>query len=662
MSDETLPDVLNDAVKHEREEQEIEPGQWYWINQKIGDTCIGSPFPTEFKWFVCVVHIGSNYVLFNSPHKKHSYSSDRMHFKDMEKNAILEKDPDKIIKQNLFHHQKIADKYLNQIKDITKRLGVFSQNSIGDNTNQETALAVQNSNRDAIDYKNALIKANNETLPNLFKKVKIQNEQVVKWLSANSMKLESAIKSMEKVIHTVDKRIFNVTLYTGLSESVVHILNGQEPGEYHEKIHLMQNRLHMDEECLINYKAGGMEFENIDSFDSWLIDSENFERYFPFPKCIVSFKIRRNEKVRYAEDIQTIRFNHELSQYDKITFLYIRNGDNLYRINSDLEFGEKLFPNKSDFDPQEPLMIREVFTETMPVREWEIRVKEEKERIIKEKKWHKDNPKEQWEKNNPNGWYENSNPYYSGYRINILDKEWKPFNKNTVYYDDVMQKITDEIEQYNRIALIVQGLLDRSEILHPHPTISISDKNSFLNMIKLIYDGSAALYETGEEPDFEEYRKKCNDSADRNSMFIGQDQIWELREGQRESDRRRNSRYDYNRPPVEKYRPYDDPGPGYMTKAALFHPRSRKVTFKWLRDRRTYSYYREEPVKVSITIPLEKLFNVDAYKPGDFKKFFRDPRTRAKYLQWAPMLIAAEEYHCKKTGGRPLHENTINKN
>jgi hypothetical protein len=34
-----------------------------------------------------------------------------------------------------------------------------------------------------------------------------------------------------------------------------------------------------------------------------------------------------------------------------------------------------------------------------------------------------------------------------------------------------------------------------------------------------------------------------------------------------------------------------------------------------------------------------------AYKPGDFHQFFDDPRTHADYLEWAPFLLAAEEYH-----------------
>jgi hypothetical protein len=38
------------------------------------------------------------------------------------------------------------------------------------------------------------------------------------------------------------------------------------------------------------------------------------------------------------------------------------------------------------------------------------------------------------------------------------------------------------------------------------------------------------------------------------------------------------------------------------------------------------------------------VLNVSAYKAGDFKIFYADPRTRAEYLKWAPLLLAAEDY------------------
>lgn len=55
--------------------------------------------------------------------------------------------------------------------------------------------------------------------------------------------------------------------------------------------------------------------------------------------------------------------------------------------------------------------------------------------------------------------------------------------------------------------------------------------------------------------------------------------------------------------------------------------------------------YDGERLVHEIVVPFEKLFNVSAYRLGDCLMFFRAPRTREHYLERAPMLIAAEEYH-----------------
>lgn len=92
-----------------------------------------------------------------------------------------------------------------------------------------------------------------------------------------------------------------------------------------------------------------------------------------------------------------------------------------------------------------------------------------------------------------------------------------------------------------------------------------------------------------------------------------------------------------------------DPGPGRLARPSKVMKRAEKVVFTWMRDRRTNSRWSEPPIKATITVPFESLFNISAYKQGDYKVFFRDPRTREKYLQWAPLLITAENYYLKGT-------------
>jgi len=61
-----------------------------------------------------------------------------------------------------------------------------------------------------------------------------------------------------------------------------------------------------------------------------------------------------------------------------------------------------------------------------------------------------------------------------------------------------------------------------------------------------------------------------------------------------------------------------------------------------------------DKIGCSFTTSIEDVLNVDAYRPGDFRQFFNDPRTRQQYLKWAWMLLEAEEYHA---GNRPVPES-----
>lgn len=77
-------------------------------------------------------------------------------------------------------------------------------------------------------------------------------------------------------------------------------------------------------------------------------------------------------------------------------------------------------------------------------------------------------------------------------------------------------------------------------------------------------------------------------------------------------------------------------------------PRARKAVFRWDKSARSYYAYDpddEDNISRKLIVPIDKLFNVSAYKPGDYLQFFVDPRTREQYLKWANCLLAAEEYH-----------------
>lgn len=606
-------------------------GQWYWVKDKDNNG-------HESEWLGAVTKIGSNYVEVSGPHGRYGYPCDRVHFDDFWEKLRLEENPDAIIQREITFYQSNVNQCLEKIRSIVNRLGVPDRTLIPDKQPQtgSNALVVLSGTPDIKKYQSDLIKAKDQDLPELFEEVKINTQELTRWMTANTLPLEAVIKEHEGSIGHIKDRIFNVTLYAGLTEEVVKCCDG-EPASYNEKLRVMQRRLYMDEECLLNYRHGGMEFHNIDEFDEWLCAPENRDRILPFPRCLVAMRVRRIVKEReYDGKLITAFINIALEKSDKFTFLYLRNGEQVYRLSTELEFGEMIFPDKSLYDPGCPMMINSTWRrvdDMMTVSEYEERCKEYRENEIKCKEWEKQNP----------GEHHFNNPFRR-YIHDFRPHEWKPFDQSNVYFDDCMEKISADIKQYNRIAMIIQGLFDRSPVFHPHPSVRTWTPDGFSSAIELIYDGATTLY-GGEKPDFEEYRRQGSSLINADSVVIGQEVVWMTREAEKENNRVDRDWRNQNKYHCSTFRPWGDPGPGYISKIHKWKPRSREAAFSWERERRGMGYFRDDsPVKCTITVPAGKLFNVSAYKIGDYKQFFLDPRTRAEYLQWAPLLLAAEEF------------------
>jgi len=631
----------------EPEDTLLEIGQWFWVKDQ------------EREWLGCITYLGSNVLEIERAGSQYS-STKRIHLDVAHKYLRPEPNWRAVVEGEVAKRRDRVKRLMGEVKSITARLGVSPRLGLpAPQEEQSYALATLSGTDDVKSYENALIRAQKEELPALFKKIKDTNTAMVTWMQAETIPLVAVTNSMKGVVSLIEDRIFNVSLYAGLTEQICKIRDG-EPAHYDEKLRLLQRKHFMDEECLANYRTGGMEFKTIGMFDEWLAEDENFERLFPFPRCMVAFQVRRKEKERtWGGDPSQLFVNMDLADADRKTYLYIRNGEQLYWMGCDLDFGSMIFPERGEGDFGKPLMVKKgSFKEykTITVDDYEVRCEGEVLRQREIEKWNKANPFKKWKaakqaKSGRTKWpwwkseYERENPHYE--HSPFVAKEWHTFDQSYLYYDEVMEKIATEIKYYNRVALIIQGLYDRSEVLHPHPPVKTWTPEGFNEAIELIYDGTHILYD-GDPPSFEDYVARCNASIDENSILIGQDEFWQRKEAEKENTRRAGDyrlRREYERT-LEFYLPYGNEGPGFIARLARWQERAKKATFTWMRERQRYNRWGDnDPLPTKIVVPVEHLFNVSAYKPGDYKQFFADPRTRQDYLQWAPALLTAEEYH-----------------
>lgn len=648
-------------------------GEWWWVcdgdpppadaaphlagpGTQLADPATAEPGPPSGRTgrLACVMEVGSNYVLLHAPRHSGGYSTWRLHFDKAWKHLEREHHPEQTLQRYQALAQQAIKKTLRAIETATARLGLSSVPGLSHTPQAEgNALLVLSATPDLNAHKAELLALKDAELPALYESLQKHHGNLSMWMNAVALPLSAQAKDMKATIRDIDARVLTLSLYAGLAEQVVTVREG-EPAPFDTKLHVMQQRLYMDEECLADYRHGGMDFSKIEEFDDWLSHPNNFERVLPHPRCVVAMRVRRNTKDRSAlanryGQLGAALLRMELEQQDKLTFLYLRNGEQLHRLNTELEFGDLIFSSRADFDPREPRVYKvsafDGVEKSMPAREYEERLRQQadKQRLYDE-----------WKAANPDA-HQFDNPHRLDALSNYELRDWHPFDQSSVYYDTIAAHLSDQIQHYNRIAVLIQGLFDRSLVFHPHPPVQTWTASGFDAAITLVYDGSDVLHD-GEAPDFEAYRARCNASLTKGSLTVGQELFWLRAEAEKETARRRG---DWRMSEAERFRdltvyqPYGNPGPGYLARIEQWRPRARSAVYRWERERRRWTRYADDAIACTIAVPASALFNVSAYKLGDYKQFFQDRRTRPLYLKWAPMLLAAEEYHAQQEKAAP---------
>lgn len=683
--------VVAPAETYERERADDRPqiGSWWWLSSAKNDDDTSDDDDVKERdkydrpkkqWLACVVELGSNYAKVEGVRWSRRVALD--HFYEQCK---PEPKPQVFIDEKLALHKTRVRELMAEIQHVCHLLGVPLRQALDAPLESSTqALAIAHGVDDVKKHKNALVKAKEKTLPELFEKVKEEHAKMAKWMNAELIPAKADLASAQTVTERIEAKIHTVELYAGLCEELVQIKKGK-PASVDTKVCLMQRRLYMDEECLLHYEAGGMRFDKIGDFDKWLAKPEHFARIFPRTRCIVAFRVRRFDHHRTGEeDIGSIedfiRFafeNAALREADRSTFLYIRNGEQLWRMETELDFEEELFPKQEDNEllNNEELWIKEseyainhddgVITNRQ--RDARILERQRKRDILARRMWawHRlGKPEGKW-RYRPLADEHDFSPDRDGTRTfhgmppapgsmifqHDLERDvcadYVRLEPTSIYFDDVMKRIAKTAAQHNRVAVIVQGLLDRSTCLHPHPPWRIWTAEGFAAGIELIYDVARALVPTAEPPSWQEYRAQLNKSLRPGCHTIGQRAAWV---------NHMIDKYGHN------WRRYssisDGDGPGRIDHVESI--RGKKATFAWMRERsfrnpvwvpaerpgyrrRTYP-----DIRTTWSCPIDELTCVDGYTPGDFHLFFDDPRTREKYIQWAPTLLMMENWHHKR--------------
>lgn len=163
---------------------------------------------------------------------------------------------------------------------------------------------------------------------------------------------------------------------------------------------------------------------------------------------------------RHQRDYGDPVIDQMMRKANKKTYFLFRNGESVYRFSTNLEVGDRLFPKSNEFD--------QLF-----------------------------------------------------YRRNYRTNQPEPMEIGSHEYMKAMEEAEQKNRHYMRVALVLQGILDRTTIFHPlpKPRVSILNRKDHLEHLKFIDDAENVLGD-GRLP-YQEWIKKINSKLEIGYRVIG---------------------------------------------------------------------------------------------------------------------------------------------
>lgn len=176
----------------------------------------------------------------------------------------------------------------------------------------------------------------------------IMIQQKTRELEARLRPMRDMIEKMGREVSRLDYVIQTIETYAGIKESVEQLHAG-EPAPETTPIVFRQAVIFMDEElALID---DDFDWQKVDKFDKWLLEKDRYKEFMPDEKSMVAIKPRRTDK-KYTDEkgIGGALYNWMMNKPNHKTVFLIRNGENLYKIESEhIYLHDRMYPNQDEY-------------------------------------------------------------------------------------------------------------------------------------------------------------------------------------------------------------------------------------------------------------------------------------------------------------------------
>lgn len=424
------------------------------------------------------------------------------------------------------------------------------------------------------------------------KEIKAVGDQMRTEMERRMSEMHALMAPLQKQIKQMEEVIWTVNLYLGRDEEIIQLTKG-EPASVDEILTLRQTVLSMDEETAAAAAEGGIDARNVEVFDEWICNPVNLARVLPEPKGVVALVPRRR-----GRDYQDPWMNDRMREENAWTYFLIRNGDNLYRMKTEFVVGKRLIPGTKEF------------TDLFTTREYSTQTQQ-----------------------------------YETRQLIPGTREW----------DKAEAAQGAKQRHYMRMALILQGLIDRTAVFHPLPSQG-------LNLLSgaAFGDGTAHLVLDGENlltdgrDDFYTWLAKANKGLRPGMRIIGAFNTEVFRDaGQEWEDYRHYRPNDRITPRASSSYMSDTPGSGviyalegyrtlYGSKALFF--RFERTTERWIGSGYESELRAPKTKGTCMVLPTDRfILPVDLVSMEDMRYYLDSRVSRTAYEFMMPLLHAAIE-------------------
>lgn len=182
----------------------------------------------------------------------------------------------------------------------------------------------------------------------LQRELKAVAEEMRQAMERQMSEMRALMRPMEEKVRQWTEVIQTTNLYLGRDEEIIR-LRGGEPAPADTPITIRQMVLSMDEETALHVGDGGdrmgMDHMDIEDFDEWLLaDPANLNQVLPEQRGVVALVPRRRGK-----DYGDPWANDQRNAANLHTYWIIRNGKQVFRMDTQFDVGNNLVPLQDEF-------------------------------------------------------------------------------------------------------------------------------------------------------------------------------------------------------------------------------------------------------------------------------------------------------------------------